>query len=36
MLKGKHGFSDPFSKNYCAQSFEESEKLVDKFLGELK
>lgn len=36
MLKGKHGFSDPFSKNYCAQSFEESEKLADKFLGELK
>lgn len=36
MLKGKHGFSDSFSRNYCAQSFQETEKLVDKFLGELK
>lgn len=32
MLKGKHGFSDPFSKNYCAESFEKAERLVDNFL----
>jgi len=32
ILKGKHGFSDPFSKNYCVQSVEKAEKLVDSFL----
>lgn len=32
MLNGKHGFSNPFSKNYCIQSFEKAEKLVDNFL----
>jgi len=32
MLNGKHGFSDPFSENYCAQSFEKAERLIDKFL----
>jgi dienelactone hydrolase len=32
MLKGKHGFSNPFSKNYCVQSFEKAEKLADNFL----
>lgn len=32
MLNGKHGFSDPFFKNYCAQSFEKAEKLVEIFL----
>jgi Dienelactone hydrolase and related enzymes len=32
MLNGKHGFSNPFSKNYSVQSFEKTEKLVDSFL----
>ncbi len=32
MLNGKHGFGDPFSKNYCEQSFKEAQKLVDSFL----
>jgi dienelactone hydrolase len=32
MLNGKHGFSNPFSKNYCVQSSEKAEKLVDSFL----
>lgn len=32
MLDGKHGFSDPFSKNYSAQSFEKAERLVETFL----
>jgi len=32
ILRGKHGFSDPFSKNYCTPSFEEAEILVDSFL----
>lgn len=35
MLNGKHGFSDPFSKNYCVQSFEKAEKLVDSFLKKI-
>lgn len=35
MLNGKHGFSNPFSKNYCAQSFEKAEKLVDSFLEKI-
>jgi len=35
MLNGKHGFSNPFSKNYCAESFEKAEKLVDNFLKEI-
>jgi dienelactone hydrolase len=35
MLDGKHGFSDPFSKNYCVQSFEKVEELVDNFLRDL-
>ena len=35
MLDRKHGFSDPFSKNYCLQSFEKGEELVDKFLKDL-
>ncbi|MCB2295914.1 dienelactone hydrolase family protein [Clostridium algoriphilum] len=34
-LSGKHGFSDPFSKNYCTQSFEESGRLVDNFLKKI-
>jgi len=33
ILGGKHGFSDPFSKNYCAQSYEKAERLVDNFLN---
>lgn len=32
ILKGKHGFSDPFSENYCAQSFEKAESLAEEFL----
>ena len=35
MLNGKHGFSNPFSKNYCVQSFEKAEKLVDSFLKKI-
>ncbi|MBC2581690.1 dienelactone hydrolase family protein [Clostridium sp. DJ247] len=35
MLNGKHGFSNPFSKNYCVQSFEKAEKLVDTFLKKI-
>lgn len=35
ILSGKHGFSDPFSKNYCAQSFQKSEILVDNFLKKI-
>lgn len=34
-LNGKHGFSDPFSKNYCVQSSEKAEKLVHSFLKKL-
>ena len=36
MLNGKHGFSNPFSKNYCTQSFEKAEKLVGTFFKEDK
>ncbi|WP_298841070.1 dienelactone hydrolase family protein [uncultured Clostridium sp.] len=32
ILKGNHGFSNPFSKNYCAQSFDEAGILVNSFL----
>ncbi|MBX4268608.1 dienelactone hydrolase family protein [Clostridium estertheticum] len=32
ILRGAHGFSNPFSKNYCTQSFEEAEILVNSFL----
>lgn len=35
ILNGKHGFSNPFSKNYCMQSTEEAEKLVDNFLKKI-
>lgn len=35
IVRGKHGFSDPFSKNYCLQSSEEAGRLVDNFLKEL-
>lgn len=35
MLNGKHGFSNPFSKNYSVQSFEKAEKLVDVFLKKI-
>jgi len=34
-LNGKHGFSNPFSKNYCIQSYEKAEKLVDNFLKKI-
>ncbi|TCO68882.1 dienelactone hydrolase family protein [Marinisporobacter balticus] len=36
ILNGKHGFSDPFSNNYSAPSFEKSEKLIDNFLRKIK
>ncbi|MHC1683081.1 MAG: dienelactone hydrolase family protein [Clostridiaceae bacterium] len=36
ILKGKHGFCDTFSRNYCEQSFEQAEKLADNFLRVLK
>lgn len=32
ILRGNHGFSDPFSKNFCIQSFEAARILVDSFL----
>lgn len=32
ILSGKHGFSDPYSKNFCLESFEEAGNLVDDFL----
>lgn len=35
MISGNHGFSDPFSKKYCLQSFEEAEKLSDEFLKKI-
>lgn len=35
ILDGKHGFSDPFSKNYCLQAVEQSRKLVDNFLSKI-
>lgn len=35
MLKGKHGFGNPFSKNYCSESFEKGEELVDNFLRDI-
>lgn len=35
MLNGKHGFSNPFSENYCVQSFEKAEKLVANFLKKI-
>lgn len=31
MLSGKHGFADPYSKNYCINSYEKAEELVDDF-----
>lgn len=35
MLNGKHGFSNPFSKDYCRQSSKEAERLVDEFLNHI-
>ena len=35
ILRGKHGFSDPCSKNYCTQSFEEARILVSSFLKKI-
>ena len=32
MIYGNHGFSDPFSKNYYAKSFQDGERLVSDFL----
>jgi dienelactone hydrolase len=36
LLSGKHGFADPFSNNYCSQSFEEAERLVNEFLKRIR
>lgn len=36
MLNGKHGFSDPFSKNYNQQSQIAAQDLVNKFLRRLE
>lgn len=33
MLQGKHGFSDPFSKNYCDKSYRVAKKLVENFFS---
>lgn len=35
IFNGKHGFSDPFSKNYCESSAEEAGRLVDSFLKQI-
>ncbi|MPW24319.1 dienelactone hydrolase family protein [Alkalibaculum sp. M08DMB] len=35
ILRGKHGFSDPYSKNYCLQASQEAQKVVDDFLKKL-
>ena len=35
ILSGHHGFSDPFSKSYFPQSFEEAERLVDSFIKKI-
>ncbi|WML32599.1 dienelactone hydrolase family protein [Clostridium sp. OS1-26] len=35
ILGGKHGFSDPFSKNYRGQSSQKSERLIDNFLKKI-
>ena len=32
VLSGKHGFCDPFNKNYCKQSCKEAENLANDFL----
>ncbi|KGK88099.1 DeoR faimly transcriptional regulator [Desulfosporosinus sp. HMP52] len=36
ILDGKHGFSDPFSKNYNEQSQKTAQDLVSRFLSSLK
>jgi dienelactone hydrolase len=33
MLCGNHGFSDPFSKNYCDKAYHDAEKLAHNFLN---
>jgi len=35
ILNGKHGFRDPFSKNYCENSSEAAEMLTDNFLKKI-
>lgn len=35
ILKGKHGFADLFSHNYCAESSKKAKKLVNDFLQKL-
>lgn len=35
ILNGKHGFCDPFSENYCVQSFEKAESLAEEFLKKI-
>ena len=32
VLEGKHGFADPFSKNYLKESEEKSKILVEEFI----
>lgn len=36
VIDGKHGFADPFSRNYCAKAANEAENIVNDFLNELK
>jgi len=36
ILNGKHGFSDPFNKNYCEQSYKDAEKLADNSLNRVR
>lgn len=35
MLNGRHGFCDPYSKNYCAKASQEAEDIVDDFFKKL-
>ncbi|EGW40766.1 dienelactone hydrolase family protein [Desulfosporosinus sp. OT] len=36
VLSGKHGFSDPFNKNYCEQSCKDAERLAYTFLEKVR
>lgn len=36
VLKGEHGFSDPFSGNYCEPSYRNTKKLTDNFINKIK
>jgi dienelactone hydrolase len=35
ILKGKHGFADPFNKNYKEESAQKAREMMDQFLEEL-